>query len=101
SSCATSADRAEEAAPDVLYRWRADEHPGPARGRVQPRLRHRARADAVEGAGGQQGDALSPGKDERPIQTYLAIYEVDSPDIVDSPAWKEAGERGDWAPKIR
>ena len=35
------------------------------------------------------------------MQTYLAIYEVDSPDIVDSPAWKEAGERGDWAPKIR
>jgi len=35
------------------------------------------------------------------MQTYLAIYEIDSPDIVDSPAWKEAGEWGDWAQKIR
>ena len=29
------------------------------------------------------------------MQKYLAIYEIDSPDIVDSPAWKEAGEWGD------
>jgi hypothetical protein len=35
------------------------------------------------------------------MQKYLAVYEIDSPDIVDSPAWKEAGEWGDWAPKIR
>jgi len=32
---------------------------------------------------------------------YLALYELDSADVVDSAAWREAGERGDWAPKIR
>ena len=35
------------------------------------------------------------------MQKYLAIYEIDSPEVVDSPAWKEKGEWGDWAPKIR
>jgi hypothetical protein len=35
------------------------------------------------------------------MQTYLAIYEIDSPDIVNSPAWNKASESGDWAPKIR
>ena len=30
-----------------------------------------------------------------------ALYELDSAEVVDSPAWLEAGERGDWAPKIR
>ena len=32
------------------------------------------------------------------MQKYLAIYEIDSPDIVDSPAWKEAGEWGAQSP---
>ena len=35
------------------------------------------------------------------MQKYLAIYEIDSPDIVDGPEWKKAGEWGDWATKIR
>ena len=35
------------------------------------------------------------------MQKYLAIYEIDSPEVVDSPEWKEKGEWGDWAPKIR
>ncbi len=35
------------------------------------------------------------------MQKYLAIYEIDSPAVVDSAAWKQAGEWGDWAPKIR
>ena len=35
------------------------------------------------------------------MQKYLAIYEIDSPAIVDSAAWKTAGEWGDWASKIR
>lgn len=34
----------------------------------------------------------------RPI--YTAIYEIDSPDVLTSDAWKEAVERGRW-PKIR
>lgn len=32
---------------------------------------------------------------------YLALYELESAAVVDSPAWLAAGERGDWAPKIR
>jgi hypothetical protein len=35
------------------------------------------------------------------MQKYLAIYEIDSPAIVDSAAWKTNGEWGDWASKIR
>jgi hypothetical protein len=35
------------------------------------------------------------------MQKYLAIYEIDSPAVVDSAAWKQAGEWGDWASKIR
>jgi hypothetical protein len=32
---------------------------------------------------------------------YLALYELDSPDVVNSAAWLAASEKGDWAPKIR
>ncbi len=32
---------------------------------------------------------------------YLALYEVASPDVVNSPAWLKASEIGDWAPKVR
>ena len=32
---------------------------------------------------------------------YLAIYEVESPDIPDTPAWKKASDSGSWAPNIR
>src|SRR5437870_4721031 len=32
---------------------------------------------------------------------YLAIYEVDSPDVLKSAAWEKAGSFGDWATKIR
>ena len=32
---------------------------------------------------------------------YLAIYEVDSVEIVNSPAWQEASDLGEWKPKIR
>jgi len=35
------------------------------------------------------------------MQRYMAIYEIDSPAVVDSAAWKTASEWGDWAPKIR
>ncbi len=35
------------------------------------------------------------------LARYLALYELASADIVDSPAWNEAAEKGDWAPKIR
>ena len=32
---------------------------------------------------------------------YLTIYELDSPEIMKSAAWEEAGAYGDWASKIR
>ncbi|AZO73487.1 DUF4286 family protein [Mesorhizobium sp. M1D.F.Ca.ET.043.01.1.1] len=32
---------------------------------------------------------------------YLAIYEVDSPDVPKSPAWLEASVRSGWAETIR
>ena len=35
------------------------------------------------------------------MQKYLAIYEIDSPEIVESKAWEEASAWGDWATKIR
>ena len=35
------------------------------------------------------------------MQQYLTIYELDSPDVMKSAAWEEAGAYGDWATKIR
>jgi hypothetical protein len=32
---------------------------------------------------------------------YSAIYEVDSPDVVASPAWAAAVEKGRWASEVR
>jgi hypothetical protein len=43
---------------------------------------------------------LETSEDPR-MQKYLAIYEIDSPEIVASKAWQEAGEWGQWTPKIR
>ena len=38
-------------------------------------------------------------KDDMP--RYLAIYEVDSADVIQGPAWQAASDKGDWKPKIR
>ena len=35
------------------------------------------------------------------MQLYLTIYEIDSPDVLKSAAWEEAGNFGDWVTKIR
>jgi hypothetical protein len=35
------------------------------------------------------------------LARYLAVYELDSATVMDSPAWHAASEKGDWAPKIR
>lgn len=35
------------------------------------------------------------------MQKYLAIYEIDSPEVVDSKAWDEASAWGGWASTIR
>lgn len=32
---------------------------------------------------------------------YLAIYELDRAEIIDSPQWQEASDLGAWKPKIR
>jgi hypothetical protein len=32
---------------------------------------------------------------------YLAIYEVDNAAVIDSPAWTEASDKGEWKPNIR
>ncbi len=35
------------------------------------------------------------------MQKYLAIYEINSPAVVDSKEWEVAGAWGDWATEIR
>ena len=35
------------------------------------------------------------------VARYLALYELDSPELIDSPAWQEAAAVGDWIAKIR
>jgi hypothetical protein len=35
------------------------------------------------------------------MQSYLTIYEIDSPDVLQSADWEKAGSFGDWASKIR
>jgi hypothetical protein len=35
------------------------------------------------------------------MQRYLAIYEIDSPAVLDSEAWQKAAAYGDWIGKIR
>lgn len=32
---------------------------------------------------------------------YLALYEIDSPEVTKSDAWRKAADSGDWAPLIR
>jgi len=32
---------------------------------------------------------------------YLTLYEVDSPEVMNSAAWEKAGAFGDWVTKIR
>ena len=39
--------------------------------------------------------------DKEGTAAYLALYEVDSPEVPHSPAWVEQSDKGDWAPKIR
>jgi uncharacterized protein DUF4286 len=43
---------------------------------------------------------LEQSNDSR-MQKYLAIYEIDSPKVVESKEWEVAGAWGDWATKIR
>lgn len=36
-----------------------------------------------------------------PSPVYTALYEIDSPNVLTSPAWAEAVERGRWGPDVR
>ena len=36
-----------------------------------------------------------------PSPAYMAIYEIDSPDVLTSAAWAEAVERGRWGTEVR
>jgi len=33
--------------------------------------------------------------------TYVAMYEIDTPDVLTSPAWREAAELGRWPGEVR
>lgn len=49
---------------------------------------------------------LSIGGEERSIHhenepTYTAIYEIESPDVLVSPAWSDAVEAGRWPEEVR
>ncbi len=35
------------------------------------------------------------------VARYAALYEIDSPDVPQSPGWKAESEKGDWPSKIR
>lgn len=35
------------------------------------------------------------------VPQYIALYEIDSPDIPQSPAWVAESDKGDWASQIR
>lgn len=35
------------------------------------------------------------------MERYLTLYELDSPEVLNSAAWEKAGAFGDWATRIR
>ena len=35
------------------------------------------------------------------VARYAAVYDIDTPDLPSSAAWKAASDRGDWAVQIR
>ena len=35
------------------------------------------------------------------IPKFAAVYEIDSPEVVKSPEWRAAVDKGDWKPQIR
>lgn len=47
--------------------------------------------------------AIAHGEQPMPAPTpvYTAIYEIDHPDVLRSPAWAEAVELGRWAAEVR
>ncbi len=39
--------------------------------------------------------------DQEGMARYLALYEMDSPDLPETDGWKEQSDKGDWAREIR
>jgi hypothetical protein len=39
--------------------------------------------------------------DSDEIARYMAIYEVDGPDVAGGPAWRAASDKGEWVTRIR
>ncbi|MGE0525329.1 MAG: hypothetical protein AB7O60_20150 [Variibacter sp.] len=35
------------------------------------------------------------------VARFVALYRIASPDLPNSPAWREAADKGEWKPKIR
>ena len=35
------------------------------------------------------------------VASYAAIYEIDSPSLPESPAWREQSDKGEWVTRIR
>lgn len=39
--------------------------------------------------------------DQEGMAQYLALYEMDSPDLPETAEWKEQSDKGDWAMEVR
>ena len=39
--------------------------------------------------------------DEDGVARYAAIYEIDSPELPDTAAWREQSDKGEWITRIR
>ena len=35
------------------------------------------------------------------VARYMSVYEIESPEVIKQPEWREAADRGDWKPNIR
>jgi hypothetical protein len=46
-------------------------------------------------------NATRDGVATKTIPLYAALYDIDSPDVIKQPAWREAADRGNWKPRIR
>ena len=44
---------------------------------------------------------LVEGRTGEQIPKYVAIYHLDSPDVITKPEWRGAADNGEWRPKIR
>ncbi len=55
----------------------------------------------IKGVDGALGIAGKTQPLPAPTPRYRAIYEIDSPDVINSPEWAKAIELGRWADQVR